>query len=363
MFVKLLLRMEEIIPLPSFIEDRRIPTKPIHLARFSRDGALLAIIHTDLSLSIWDSEDILVNTFEYSFFETRTKNRGNSHHIVFLDWSATNKYLYLIVDRIGFQIDVYTKPKEPHRFTYIYIDLYILYRFDQPLNSFSAHPTVDHLCIATCMDELIELYITEKEQSMRFKYRGDIKSDTNRKSSILSYAEYTNIDGTILFWVQSFLYLLKPKQPIDYEQPVDVISSTQIKSSQPLQQRIRIDAMKKRCIIACRNEITMYSLPLFEVEWSYRDTVNDSPWKAIDYFSKDNLVLALPEVYVSEGPVFYLLPTEGKADSQIYRNPQEKLCWAIIHPRGNTLLFCDDDGEIVLFTREKEEFTWSVGHL
>ena len=253
--------------------------------------------------------------------------------------------------------------RKNHTVSRIPLIFFLIIRFDQPLNSFSAHPTLDHYCLATCADELIELYIAEKEQSMKFKYRSEVKSESTRKSNILSYAEYTNIDNTILFWVQSYLYLLKPKQPLDTEQPLAVISSVQIKSSQPLQQRIRIDPGKQQCVIACRNEIFMYSLPSFEIKWSYRDTVNESPLKAIDYLPKDNMVLALPEIYVSEGPVFYLLPTEGNGESQIYRNPQEKLCWAIIHPLGNKLLFCDDDGEIVLFRREKEEFEWSVGFL
>ena len=109
--------MEKSEALPQFYEDKHIQSKPVHLARFSKDGKLLAIVHTDLSLSIWDSQDILVNTFEQSFYESRSKNRSNSHHIVFLDWSATNKYIYLIIDCTGYQIDVYSKTKKPYNFT------------------------------------------------------------------------------------------------------------------------------------------------------------------------------------------------------------------------------------------------------
>lgn len=112
-------KMEQHASLPQFTEDKRIQSQPVHLAKYSRDGKLLAIVHTDLSLSIWDSEDILVNTFEQPFFEPKSKNRNNSHHVVFLDWSATNKYLYLIVDCSGFQVDVYSKTKRTHNFTYL----------------------------------------------------------------------------------------------------------------------------------------------------------------------------------------------------------------------------------------------------
>lgn len=228
----------------------------------------------------------------------------------------------------------------------------LLYSFDEPLSSFSAHPTLDHLCVVTCLSQLIELNINKDKHSILLNYRDEARVESSRKCNIPSYAEYTGIDDTIVLWLQARLYLIKPDG--------NVISSIQLKNTQPLQQRIRIDPDKKRCIIACRNEITTYSLPSFDIEQSYRDTVNDSPWKCIDYYSKENLILALPEVYVSEGPVFYLLPSESDIESQIYREPQEKLCWGIIHPSGNTLLFCDDDGGIVLFRRIKKEFTWSV---
>ena len=106
--------MEESESLPIFKESERISSSPIRLAKYSSNGKLLAIVHADLSLSIWDSEDILVNTYEQSFFETKSKNKSNSHHVVFLEWSASNRYLYLIVNTTGFKIDVYS-PNKPYK--------------------------------------------------------------------------------------------------------------------------------------------------------------------------------------------------------------------------------------------------------
>lgn len=338
--------------LPQFAEDKRVQSNPVLIAKYSKDGKLLAIVHTDLSLSLWDSEDLLVNTFEKSLFETRPKNRNNTHHVVFLDWSATNKYLYLIIDCSGFQIDVYSKSKRIHSFTYQSCMFVSSNRFDQPLNSFSAHPILDHFCIVTCLDQLIELNINIDKHLILLNYRDEVKTESARKSSIPSYAEYTGMDDTIILWLQAQLYLIKPDGTI--------VSSVQLKNSQPLQQRIRIDVANRRCIVACRNEIISYSLPKFEIESSYRDTVNDSPWKSIDYLAKEKMILALPDVYVSEGPTFYLIPSEGEIDSQIYRNPPERLSRGLIHPSGKELLFCDDAGGMILFRRVSETFVWSV---
>ena len=222
------------------------------------------------------------------------------------------------------------------------------------MNSFSTHPYLDNYCIVTCLDNLIELNINENQHSKLLDYHEEAKVDSSKKTSIISYAEYTGLDDTILLWLQTRLRLIRRNGT--------TISSIQLKNSQPLQQRIRIIPSEKRCIIAFRNEITVYSLPDFEVELTYRDTVNDSIWKVIDYCPQDQFIVALPEHYVSEGPVFYLIPLQGGMDNQIYREPQKKFCWCILHPSGNTVLFCDDDddGDIILFRREKKEFTWNV---
>ena len=199
---------------------------------------------------------------------------------------------------------------------------------------------------------MIELNINIDKHLILLNYRDEVKGESVRKSSIPSYAAYTGMDDMIILWLQTQLYLIK--------QDGTIVSSVQLKNSQPIQQRIQIDITKRKCIIACRNEIISYSLPSFEVESSYRDTINDSPWKSIDYLAKENMILAIPDVYVSEGPTFYLIPLEGEIDSQIYRKPQEKLSQGIIHPSGKELLFCDDSGGIVLFRRVSKNFVWSV---
>ena len=85
--------MGEDVELPKFYQDKRIPSRPVLLAKYSRDGRFLAVVHTDYSLSIWDSQDILVNTFDQL------------------------THLYLIVDCNGFFIDVYGTKKSHRNFT------------------------------------------------------------------------------------------------------------------------------------------------------------------------------------------------------------------------------------------------------
>lgn len=109
--------MKEKVELPHFVEDRFVASKPVYLAKYSRDGKLLAVVHTDYSLSVWDASDILVNTYEQNFFAQRSPGHSNSFHIIFLDWSASNRYLYFIADCVGFFIAVYGSKKETRSFT------------------------------------------------------------------------------------------------------------------------------------------------------------------------------------------------------------------------------------------------------
>ena len=109
--------MGEDVELPKFYQDKCIPSRPVLLAKYSRDGRFLAVVHTDYSLSIWDSQDILVNTFDQLFFQPKSNGRTSVHHSVFLEWSASNTHLYLIVDCNGCFIDVYGTKKSHRNFT------------------------------------------------------------------------------------------------------------------------------------------------------------------------------------------------------------------------------------------------------
>lgn len=117
--------MGEGVELPEFFQERTVQARPVLLAKYSHDGKLLAVVHNDYSLSIWDSQDILVNTFEQLFFQPRAGGRSNAYHVVFLEWSASDKYLYLIVDCNGFFIDVYGTKKSYRNFTCV---LYFLFK-------------------------------------------------------------------------------------------------------------------------------------------------------------------------------------------------------------------------------------------
>ena len=110
--------MKESVELPHFVEDREIESKPVYMAKFSHNGELLAVVHTDYSLSIWDANDILVNTYEQTFFTQKSQSDSNSVHVIFLDWSASDRYLYFIGDCVGFLIDIYGSKKDARSFTF-----------------------------------------------------------------------------------------------------------------------------------------------------------------------------------------------------------------------------------------------------
>lgn len=110
--------MKESVELPHFVEDREIESKPVYMAKFSHNGELLAVVHTDYSLSIWDANDILVNTYEQAFFTQKSQSDSNSVHVIFLDWSASDRYLYFIGDCVGFLIDIYGSKKDARSFTF-----------------------------------------------------------------------------------------------------------------------------------------------------------------------------------------------------------------------------------------------------
>ena len=183
-------------------------------------------------------------------------------------------------------------------------------------------------------------------------YRELIKSETNKKGNIPSYAQYTDIDGLILLWLNGNIFLINDQG--------QVVRSTAMKQSQPTQQRIHIDTERHICIVACRNELYTLSLPDLEVVSSYRDSVNDSPWRAIDYFHSSQVVLAIPDNYVLDGPVFYLLTAEGDLEVSICRDPKQRLYWGEVHPSGRSILFCSEQGELVLFRLEEKGFQWHV---
>ena len=185
-------------------------------------------------------------------------------------------------------------------------------RFDQPLNSFSAHPEEDMLCLVTCLDKLIELNIQNDSPTNILNYRDRFRPENSKKSLLLSYAQYTGIDSTILLWVQGLLTL---------------------------------------------------SLPSLKVLSYYRDPVNDSPWRCVEALSSQRLVMAMPDNYVLDGPVFYLMPPQNDVDVVIYREPKQRILWGILHPSGRSILFCTDRGELLVYRNDSRTLPWNVGSL
>lgn len=204
----------------------------------------------------------------------------------------------------------------------------------------------------TCLDRLIELNIKTDSHTLKMCYRDLIKLEATKKGVIPSYAQYTDIDGLILLWLNGNIFLINDQG--------QVVRSVAMKQSQPLQHRIHIDTERRICIVACRNELYTLSLPDLEVISSYRDSVNDSPWRAIDYFHSCQVILAIPENFVLDGPVFYLLTAEGELEVSICRDPKQRLFWGEVHPSGRSILFCSEQGELILFRLEEKGFQWHV---
>ena len=93
---------------------------------------------------------------------------------------------------------------------------------------------------------------------------------------------------------------------------------------------------------------------------SYRDSVNDSPWKCVESLPSQKLVMAMPENYVLDGPVFYIMPPENGVDVVIYREPKQRMAWGLLHPSGNSILFCTDQRELLLYRNEDRTIHWNV---
>lgn len=103
--------MEEAIKFPKFVEDKRFVTKPVLMARYSRDGKALAVVYTDCHISIWDSNDLLVETREFSPEELSLPLPQDLHGgIVFLDWSASSRYLFYVIGSYGVVLNIYSSP-------------------------------------------------------------------------------------------------------------------------------------------------------------------------------------------------------------------------------------------------------------
>lgn len=341
--------MEEQTKLPKFVEEKRYSSKQVLIARCSRDGNTTATVNHDYSISIWDSSNLLVDTYELEFFQFHDVSPSPAYRSVFLDWESSGRYLYYIVDRNGFLIDVYGTKKICKTFTFASLRV-LTCRFDKVLNSFSCHPTKERLCVVTCLDKLIELDISNDNHTIVMTYRDLVKQEPNKKESIYSYAQYIGIDDLILLWLNGTIFLV--------DRSGQVVRSIPIKLSQPLQQRIHIDLEQRICIVACRNDLLTLSLPELEVMSSYRDSVNDSPWRSLDYFAREHIILAIPENYVLDGPVFYLITSEGDLEVSICRDPKQRLDWGIVHPSGKSILFCSEHGELIVFKREEKGFQW-----
>ena len=228
-------------------------------------------------------------------------------------------------------------------------------RFDQPLNSFSAHPEEDMLCLVTCLDKLIELNIQNDSPTNILNYRDRFRPENSKKSLLLSYAQYTGIDNTILLWVQGCLCLVSREGV--------VLKELQLKSSVPSQQRLSISPKERTCIIARRNELLTLALPSLKVLSYYRDPVNDSTWRWVAALSSQRLVMAMPDNYVLDGPVFYLMPPQNDVDVVIYREPKQRILWGILHPSGRSILFCTDRGELLVYRNDSRTLPWNVGSL
>ena len=67
--------MDEQVELPKFTEEKRIDSHQVIMAKYSHDGKVLATVNVDYSISIWDSHDILVDTYELSFILVEIRDK------------------------------------------------------------------------------------------------------------------------------------------------------------------------------------------------------------------------------------------------------------------------------------------------
>ena len=208
------------------------------------------------------------------------------------------------------------------------------------------------LCLVTCLDKLIEVDIQKDTTRTLLNYRDRFRSDTTRRTSLPSYAQYTGFDNLILLCVQGYLCLVN--------QSGEIINECLLKFSPLFQQRVCINREDRTCILARRSELLTISLPSMETISSYRDSVNDSPWKCVESLPSQKLVMAMPENYVLDGPVFYIMPPENGVDVVIYREPKQRMAWGLLHPSGNSILFCTDQRELLLYRNEDRTIHWNV---
>ena len=86
--------MEEQTKLPKFVEEKRYSSRQVLIARCSRDGSTTAAVNHDYSISIWDSSNLLVDTYEQEFFQFHEVSPSTTFRSVFLDWESSGRYLY-----------------------------------------------------------------------------------------------------------------------------------------------------------------------------------------------------------------------------------------------------------------------------
>ena len=211
------------------------------------------------------------------------------------------------------------------------------------------------LCLVTCLDKLIEVDIQKDVTRTLLNYRDRFRSDTTRKASFPSYAQYTGFDDLILLCVQGYLCLVN--------QNGEILNERLLKFSPLFQQRICINREDRTCILARRSELLTISLPSMETISSYRDSVNDSPWKCVESLPSQKLVMAMPENYVLDGPVFFIMPPENNVDVVVYREPKQRMAWGLLHPSGNSILFCTDQRELLLYRNEDRTIHWNVSKI
>ena len=209
------------------------------------------------------------------------------------------------------------------------------------------------LCLVTCLDKLIEVDIQKDATRTLLNYRDRFRSDTTKRSSLPSYAQYTGFDDLILLCVHGYLCLVN--------QNGEIINQCQLKFTPTFQQRVCINREDHTCILACRSELLTISLPSMETISSYRDSVNNSPWKCVESVPSRKLIMAMPQDYVLEGPVFYIMPPENEVDVVIYREPKQQLAWGLLHPSGNSILFCTEQNQLLLYRNEDRTIHWNVG--
>lgn len=357
----------------------------VEMGAFSKDGQYLALVDNNLTISILDTSFVWVHTRDYDFFGDDPDYISSINaSTIFIDWSATGRYLYYIVETQGFIIDVY-KGEIVHKFTYVFVLPFgRLSRLDTFLYSFMCHPTVDDRCLVisgkmvyeinyrtnekrTICDytELMSQYIPKSSNAgampandiitVNTTTSGDSQTQISSKDSSQALnssvapnttkrnpahsAYYINNSKNILLWNVNHIFIYDPEHS-------SVLAHESLKISSPCMSKLSIEKNGTFFVVANRSEISSFTLPDLRQLTSYKDSVNQLTWKSCCLNSDASSILCIPTGTQTGGPVYSIYNRKDNTKIERHTQPSKKLKWGIYKPDDDTIVICTLNGEL-----------------